>query len=140
MVENIAVKDICMSSKPEYYFEQRWKGLESLAKVIGHRDFSSKRSSVEISIGEQIQELVKVIVNVLNSSSDIKSALFDNSLTEDAFHNDICALEARINHAISLLNEASEEIIQMKKSISDSFANHKAYQHFNSRGGDHNSS
>ncbi len=129
-----------MSGTQEYYFEQRWKGLESLAKIIGHRDFSSKRSSVEISIGEQLQELVTVVESVLNSSSELKNALFDNSLTDDAFHHEISALETRINDAISALKDASEEIIQMKKSISISFANHKAYKHFDSQGGDHNSS
>jgi hypothetical protein len=129
-----------MSGTPEYYFQQRWMGLESLAKIIGHRDFLSKRSSVEISIGEQLQELIKVVEIVLNSSSELKNALFDNSLSEDAFHHEISALDARINDAISALKDASEEIIQMKKNISTSFANYKSYQQFNSQGGDHNSS
>lgn len=66
-----------MSGTPKYYFEQRWMGLESLAKIIGDRNFPSGRNSVELSLGDQLQDLVQVIESVLACSSEIRDAIFE---------------------------------------------------------------
>jgi hypothetical protein len=114
-----------MSGTPEYYFEQRWMGLESLAKIIGHRNFSSKRNSVELSLGEQLQDLDQVIESVLACSSEIRDALFDKSLSEDALHHEVSVLEARVEQAVASINEGVSEIVRMKNGMLVALANHQ---------------
>jgi hypothetical protein len=119
-----------MSGTPEYYFEQRWMGLESLAKIIGHRNFSSKRNSVELSLGEQLQDLDQVVESVLACSSEIRDALFDKSLSEDALHHEVSVLEERVGQAVASLNEGVSEIVRMKKGMLISLANHQAVEKY----------
>ena len=116
-----------MSGTPEYYFEQRWMGLKSLAKIIGHRNFSNKRNSVELSLGEQLQDLVQVVESVLACSSEIRDALFEKSLVEDAFHHDVSVLEARVVQAVAALNQGVSEIVRMKNGTLVAFAHHQGY-------------
>ena len=114
-----------MSGTPEYYFKRRWMGLENLAKIVGDRDFSNKRNSVELSFGEELQNLVHVIESVLACSSEIREALFEKKLTEEALRNDVFSLEARVEQAVARLNEGAEEILQMKNRMLVTFTNHQ---------------
>ena len=116
-----------MSGTPEYYFEQRWMGLESLAKIIGHRNFSSKRNSVELSLGEQLQDLVQVVESILACSSEIRDAIFEKSLSEDALHHEVSVLEARVLQAVATLNEGVSEIVRMKNGMLVAIKNHQGY-------------
>ena len=119
-----------MSGTPEYYFEQRWIGLESLAQIIGSRTFSSKRNSVELSLGEKFQDLVTIIESLLACSFEIRDALFENKLSEDAFHHDISMLERRVEQAVATLNEGVSEVMRMKVDVLVSLANHRAYKQY----------
>jgi DNA integrity scanning protein DisA with diadenylate cyclase activity len=105
-------------------------GLESLSKIIGNRNFSSKRNSVELSLGEQLQDLKTVIESILACSSEIRDALFENNLSVDAFHHDVSVLEARVNKAVAALNEGVSEILRMKRGMLISLANHQAYKQY----------
>jgi hypothetical protein len=129
LIENHKQGDICMSGTPEYYFEQRWIGLESLAQIIGSRTFSIKRNSVELSLGEKFQDLVTIIESLLACSFEIRDALFENKLSEDAFHHDISMLERRVEQAVATLNEGVSEVMRMKVDVLVSLANHRAKKH-----------
>ena len=74
-----------MSGTPEYYFGQRWMSLERLAKIIGHRNFSSERNSFELSYEEQLQDWVQVVESILARSSEIRGVLFENALLKMHF-------------------------------------------------------
>jgi len=114
-----------MSGTPEYYFAKRWKGLENLAQIVGDRDFSNKRNSVELSFGEELQDLVGVIEGVLACSSEIQEALFEKKLTADALQHDVYALELRVEQAVAMLNKGTEEILHMRKKMLIALSNHQ---------------
>lgn len=120
-----------MSGTPEYYFEQRWIGLERLAKIIGDRNFSSKRNSIELSLGEQFQDLVQVVESLLACSSEIRNALFEKSLDEDEFQHDVSVLEARVEQAVTALNEGVSEIVRMKNGMLVALATHRGHDQNN---------
>lgn len=119
-----------MSGTPKYYFEQRWMGLESLAKIIGDRNFPSGRNSVELSLGDQLQDLVQVIESVLACSSEIRDAIFEKSLSADALHHEVSVLEGRVVQAVAALNEGVSEIVRMKNRMLISLANHQALEKY----------
>ena len=114
-----------MSGTPEYYFKRRWMGLENLAQIVGDRNFSNKRNSVELSFGEELQDLVGVIESVLACTSEIREALFEKKLTAEAFQHDVYALEARVEQAVAMLNEGAQEILHMKNKTLVALANHQ---------------
>jgi hypothetical protein len=74
-----------MSGTPEYYFKRRWMGLENLAQIVGDRNFSNKRNSVELSFGEELQDLVGVIESVLACSSKYGKHFLKRSLLQKHF-------------------------------------------------------
>ena len=123
-----------MSGTHEYYFEQRWIGLDNLAKILGNKNFSRKSSSIELSLGEQFQDLSQVIENILGYSDEIHKALLDKSLSEDAFCNELNALEWRVKQAIASLNEELEEIQRLRNRILISVANQKIAEIFKLNG------
>ena len=47
-----------MSGTPEFYLNNRWKGLEKLSEFIGDKK-CSKNNSVDLSTSENIAEVVK---------------------------------------------------------------------------------
>ena len=117
-----------MSATPEYYFKRRWNGMENLARVVGTRDYSNKRSSLDQSIGEQLQDLSQLVENILASSSDIRNALIDESLSEDALYQEVAFLDDRVNHAISVLKDGINEIHQMCREMPIPVVNHKVLE------------
>ena len=116
-----------MSGTPEYYFKKRWVGLENLAKVIGGKNSSSKRNSVELSIGEHLQDLAQIVETILASRSELRDALIEKSLSENALHPEVRILEALIEPAVTALNEGEAEIARMKSGLLLNLANHQSY-------------
>lgn len=114
-----------MSHTPEYYFKRRWNGLEGLAKIIGDRTFSGKRDSVDLSLGEQFQDLVMVVASVLACSSEIRDALSKNRIGEDELHHEVSLLERRVDQAVATLKEGVSEIVRMKIMMLIELKNHK---------------
>jgi uncharacterized protein YabN with tetrapyrrole methylase and pyrophosphatase domain len=117
-----------MSSTPEYYYRKRWVGLENLAKIIG-----KKESSNRLSLGEKFQDLEQVINTICESTIEIRNSIFDNSLSEDAFLNELKNLQDRVNEAINELKSGLEEVMDIEKRMLISFANHRADKFFKSQ-------
>ncbi len=115
-----------MSGTPEYYYKKRWVGLENLAKVIGGKNSSSKRNSVELSSGEHLQDLAQIVETILASRSELRDALIEKSLSEDALHHEVRILEARIEQAVTALIEGAAEIVRMKSALLVDLANHQS--------------
>jgi hypothetical protein len=116
-----------MSGTPEFYFNNRWKGLEKLSEFIGDKK-CSKNNSVDLSTSENIAEVVNVIEIFLTFSSDVKSALLDDKLTKEDLEIEIEALNARVKWAIEKLHEGSSLIEEELRSMKISYANVKAYE------------
>ena len=116
-----------MSGTPEYYFKKRWDGLENLAKVIGGKNSSNKSNSVELSFGEQLQDLAQIVETILNSQSELRDALIEKILSEDELHHEVRILEARIEQAVTALNEGAAEIARMRSGLLLTLANHQSY-------------
>jgi hypothetical protein len=117
-----------MSGTPEYYFQQRWLGMENLGKIVGERSFSNKRNSVELSLGERLSHLNDVTVSILACSGEIRDAILDKTLTEDALLGDLDALEARVKQATDALQNQVEEVLSFKRSLQVTIANYKTIE------------
>jgi len=120
-------KVISMSGTREFYFNNRWKGLEKLSEFLGDKN-CSKNNSVDLSTSEQIAEVVNVIEIFLSFSGDIKSALLDDKLSKEDLEIEIEALNARVMWAIEKLKEGSSLIEEEIRSMKISYANVKAYE------------
>jgi hypothetical protein len=99
-----------MSGTPEYYFAKRWHGIEKLGKLIGDNQPNSKRSSIELSITEEIGDIIAVIEIFLHFSGVVKNALFEQKLSENDLLNEISVLDDRVKWAVNVLQDASAEI------------------------------
>jgi hypothetical protein len=115
-----------MSGTPEYYFQQRWAGLENISAVIGNKTYSNKTNSVDLDFGERLQDLVQVISSILGNSDEIREALLENRLSEGALYNDFSVIEQRIESAISTLKDGMDEVLRLRNSMLTSLASLKA--------------
>jgi len=106
-----------MSGTPEYYFKKRWIGMESVARVIGNETYPSYKSSVQLSFGEELQDLSEVISIILGNSGKLSEALHDKNLTKHEIYNDLSVLEARIKAATEKLNLGIEEVLQLRMNL-----------------------
>ena len=113
-----------MSGTTEFYFSNRWKGLEKLSEFIGDKN-CSKNNSVDLSTAEEIAEIVYVIEIFLSCSSYIKTALLDGKLSKEDFEIEVEALNARVKWAIEKLQEQSSLIGYESRSLMLSYANVK---------------
>lgn len=102
---------------PEFYFEQRWKGLEQIARIVGKTNYSSKRNSNELSVGEELQDLYVVIETIRMGSVEIQEALQEGRLSGEAIVNDLEALDSRIKRATEILKKEAEEIDSLKRNL-----------------------
>jgi hypothetical protein len=106
-----------MSGTHEYYLQQRWLGMENLGRIVGDRSFSNKRNSVELSLGERLHDLDSVTASILACSGEIRAAMLDKTLTEDALLSDLDALKARVKEANDELQNRLEEILRLERSL-----------------------
>jgi hypothetical protein len=122
-MELIFTELLRMSGTPECYFQQRWAGMESLAKIVGDRNYSLKRHSVELSLGERLQDLDRVIVNILSCSSEIRDAILEKRVTADELCSDVNALESRVAECIDSLKSGVFKITRMRDEMLISIVN-----------------
>ena len=97
--------------------------MESLAKIVGDRNYSLKRNSVELSLGERLQALDQVIVNILSCSSEIRDAILDKRITVDELCSDVNALESRVVECIDSLKNGVFKITRMRDEMLIAIAN-----------------
>lgn len=113
-----------MSGTPEFYFNNRWEGLEKLSEFIGDKN-CSKNNSVDLSTSEKIAEVVSVIEIFLTFSGDVKSALLNDKLSKEDLEIEIETLNVRVKWAIEKLKEGSSLIDDELRSMMISYANVK---------------
>ena len=113
-----------MSGTPEFFFNNRWKGLEKLSGFIGDKN-CFKNNSIDPSTAEEIAEVVNVIEIFLTFSGYIKEALIENKLSKEDLEIELEALNARIKWAIEKLQEGSSLIDTELRAIIASYTNVK---------------
>lgn len=91
--------------------------MENLGRIVGDRSFSNKRNSVELSLGERLHDLDSVTESILACSGEIRAAMLDKTLTEDALLSDLDALKARVKEANDELQNRLEEILRLERSL-----------------------
>ena len=113
-----------MSGTPEFFFNNRWKGMEKLSGFIGDKN-CLKNNSINLSNAEEIAEVVNVIEIFLTFSEYIKEALIENKLSKEDIEIELAALNARIKWAIEKLQEGSSLIDTELRAIMASYSNVK---------------
>jgi hypothetical protein len=114
-----------MSGTSEYYFAKRWRGIEKLGQLIGNKEQNSARSSADLSIAEEISDVISIVEKFLNFSVEIRNALLEQKLSEEDLVNEIRVLGKRMEWATSVLKEASIEVNLELNSILQSNVNGK---------------
>jgi hypothetical protein len=114
-----------MSGTSDFYFKNRWKGLEKISQFIGDKQ-CYKNNSVALSNAEEIAEITNVMEVFLSFSNHIAAALMDEKLSKKDLEIEIEALNARIKWAVEKLQEGSSLIDGELRSMVTSYANVKA--------------
>lgn len=115
-----------MSGTSDFYFKNRWKGLEKISQLIGDKQ-CYKNNSVALSNAKEIDEVIKVIEIFLSFSDHIAAAFIDDKLSKEDLEVEIEALNARVKWAVEKLQESSSLINGELGSMMTSYANVKAY-------------
>jgi hypothetical protein len=118
-----------MSGTSDFYFKNRWKGMEKISQIIGDKQ-CNKNNSVALSIAEEVAEVLKVIEIFLSFSNHIAAALMDDKLSKEDLEFEIEVLNDRVKWAVEKLQEGSSLIEGELRSMVISYANVKAYELF----------